>query len=234
MANLSHPVNISLSAESIDISSDGIDLDRDIILDLDLSEYRSATLVAMEKYRDSTKYAVLVAFYPSAADIEQMYEGEKHSSNEYIFVGRCSIILYLYMHSSPFYLVVDCSGSMGSEDKIGLAREAMQLFLRSLPVGSYFNIIRFGSDYDVLFKNEKAAAVYNEANAKQAEELLASLSADFGGTEILESLQYLKSHPPSDGRSRQIFLLTDGEVSNTHEVSYSTKRERSIFICSGD
>jgi hypothetical protein len=104
VANLSHPVNMSLSAESINISSDGIALDRDIILDLDLSAYRSATLVAMEKYRDSTKYAVLVAFYPSAADIEQMYDGEWHNNNEYIFVGRCPIFLYLHVYELIAFL----------------------------------------------------------------------------------------------------------------------------------
>ena len=39
-----------------------------------------------------------------------------------------------------------------------------------------------------------------------------------GGTELLSPLQYLHSKSPSAGYSRQIFLLTDGEVSNENEV----------------
>ena len=108
---------------------------------------------------------------------------------------------------------------MSAENRIPLAREAMLLFLRSLPVDSNFNIIRFGSNYDVLFKSESLAAVYNETTAKQAERVIRAMQADFGGTELLEPLKHVKEHPPVRGRSRQVFLLTDGEISNTNEVS---------------
>ena len=119
-----------------------------------------------------------------------------------------------------FYVLVDCSGSMVGENKIDLAREAMLLFIRSLPMGSHFNIIRFGSGFDILFKNEPITAVYDEDTAKKAENLTRTMGADFGGTELLKPLKYLKSHPPIQGRSRQVFLLTDGEVSNTDEVRH--------------
>lgn len=107
---------------------------------------------------------------------------------------------------------------MTEANGIGLAKEAMLLFIRSLPVGAHFNIIRFGTRYDVLFKNESLTAIYNENTAKEAEKLTRSMDANFGGTELLEPLKYLKDHPPVTGRSRQIFLLTDGEISNTNEV----------------
>jgi hypothetical protein len=103
---------------------------------------------------------------------------------------------------------------------IGLAKEAMLLFIRSLPVGSHFNIIRFGSNFDILFKNESLTAVYDEKTAKQAENLTRSMEANFGGTELLEPIKHLKNNPPIKGRSRQIFLLTDGEISNTDKVKY--------------
>ena len=101
---------------------------------------------------------------------------------------------------------------------IDLAREAMLLFIRSLPVDSHFNIIRFGSNYEILFKNETLTTVYDENTAKLAEARTRSMQADLGGTELLEPLKYLKENPPIKGRSRQIFLLTDGEISNTNEV----------------
>lgn len=121
-----------------------------------------------------------------------------------------------YYHG--FTIIVDCSGSMEDENKIGLAREAMLLFIRSLPLNSNFNIIRFGSEYQVLFQNQSMSVAYNEETAKQAEHLSHTMQADLGGTELLAPLQYLKTNPPSNDRSRQVFILTDGEVSNTNEV----------------
>ena len=109
---------------------------------------------------------------------------------------------------------------MEDENKIGLAREAMLLFIRSLPLNSYFNIIQFGTDYRILFKSEIMSIAYNEETAKQAENLSYSMQADYGGTELLRPLQYLKNNPSSNYRSRQVFILTDGEVSNTNEVCF--------------
>jgi len=128
--------------------------------------------------------------------------------------------IFLFEIIICFSLPVDCSGSMLGDNGIDLAREAMLLFIRSLPEGSHFNIIRFGSYYDILFKNEALTVVYDENTAKQAENLTRSMNADFGGTELLRPLKHLKDHPPIKGRSRQIFLLTDGEISNTNEVRY--------------
>ena len=55
------------------------------------------------------------------------------------------------------------------ENKIGLARQAMLLFLKSLPVDCYFNVIRFGSTHENLFS--EVTAVYDESNARKAEQL---------------------------------------------------------------
>jgi len=59
---------------------------------------------------------------------------------------------------------------------------------------------------------------YNEQNAKQAEQLILQMSADLGGTELLGPLQWLQNQPPAANNSRQILLLTDGEISNVTQV----------------
>ena len=119
---------------------------------------------------------------------------------------------------------------MDNEQKIGLARQTMLLFLRGLPVDSYFNIIRYGSTYHPLFLSKSITSVYNQTAVEQAERLIQSMAADLGGTELLEPLKYLKNHPPDNDRFRNIFLLTHGEDSNTNEVKQFIQNLQIIAI----
>ena len=50
-----------------------------------------------------------------------------------------------------FIFVIDRSGSMGfGKNRIATAREALSLFIRSLPTGCKFSVISFGSHWDCL------------------------------------------------------------------------------------
>ncbi len=137
-------------------------LDRDILLDMELAEKRSNTIAAVEPG------AVMASFTPHEEDCQHVIKNAK-VTNEFIFV-------------------VDCSGSMEDENKIGLARQAMLLFLKSLPVNCHFNILRFGSQYQVLFK--EITGVYNEENTRQAEQLIKNMRADLGGTELVSLISF--------------------------------------------
>ncbi|WP_411027273.1 hypothetical protein, partial [Salmonella sp. s54925] len=53
-----------------------------------------------------------------------------------------------------------------------------------------------------------------EKAVKHAEEL----QADLGGTEIFDPLKNIFSLPQMKGLPRQVFVLTDGSVSNTESV----------------
>ncbi|CAF4432940.1 unnamed protein product [Rotaria sp. Silwood2] len=96
------------------------------------------------------------------------------------------------------------------------ARQAMLVFLKNLPVDCYFNIIRFGTQYKSLFT--EITTIYNEENSQKAEQLITKMKADLGGTELMGPLQWIEQHSPNQGRARQIFLLTDGEISNVTAV----------------
>ncbi|CAF3453058.1 unnamed protein product [Rotaria sp. Silwood1] len=193
VSSVSHPIQIQLGQENvyvIEFAQKNTHLDRDILLDIELNSNRSNTIVAVEPG------AVMASFTPNAEDCQRVMNNVE-TTNEFIFV-------------------IDCSGSMRDENKIGLAREAMLLFLKSLPLNCHFNIIRFGSTHQALFN--EITAIYNEQNAQKAEQLTNQLQADLGGTELLKPLQWIEQHPPGQGRARQIFLLTDGEISNVNEV----------------
>ena len=63
--------------------------------------------------------------------------------------------------------LVDCSGSM-SGSSMNLAKEALLVFIHSLPVSSYFNVITFGSSYKSLFPESR---IYDDHSFQDAKTL---------------------------------------------------------------
>ena len=90
-------------------------------------------------------------------------------------------------HPAIFIFLLDQSGSM-SGSRITIASKALELFIQSLPAGSYYQIIGFGSDYKVYDDSPKE---YNLDNIKKSLEMIKKLSASLGGTNIEGPLKYV-------------------------------------------
>uniref|UniRef100_A0A0P4WBW3 VWFA domain-containing protein n=1 Tax=Scylla olivacea TaxID=85551 RepID=A0A0P4WBW3_SCYOL len=120
-----------------------------------------------------------------------------------------------YSSRNEIIFVIDRSGSMNG-DKIQSARATLLLFLKSLPPGCLFNIVSFGSTFSLLFP--KGSCAYSETTLREACQLQAAMDADMGGTEILAPFKDIYNKPPIPGYSRQILLITDGEVTNVDQV----------------
>ncbi|XP_067450287.1 von Willebrand factor A domain-containing protein 5A-like isoform X2 [Thunnus thynnus] len=122
-----------------------------------------------------------------------------------------------------FVFLIDRSGSMDccmdnrnqQETRIGSARDTLLLLLKSLPMGCYFNIYSFGSNYQHIFPK---SVEYSEKTIEEALKKVEEMDADLGGTEILEPLKHIYSQPCVPSQPRQLFVFTDGEVGNTKEV----------------
>ncbi len=56
--------------------------------------------------------------------------------------------------ANEFIFILDRSGSMEGV-RIRQAKLALLIFLKSLPVGSYFNVISFGSSFTQLFETSQ-------------------------------------------------------------------------------
>ena len=87
-----------------------------------------------------------------------------------------------------FMFIVDRSGSMSGR-RIETAKEALKLFMRSLPVDSKFSIISFGDPrYEYMEIDGKTIIDYNDKNAQLAIAKIDTFKADFGMTEILKPI----------------------------------------------
>jgi Vault protein inter-alpha-trypsin domain/von Willebrand factor type A domain len=106
---------------------------------------------------------------------------------------------------SEVIFVVDRSGSMGGSS-IAEARNALQLCLRSLREGSWFNIVGFGSTHQMLFPESRP---YGDESLRLAAEHVSSLEANLGGTEILPALAAVLGRGRSE-LPRQLIVMTDG------------------------
>ena len=115
---------------------------------------------------------------------------------------------------SEVIFVVDRSGSMGGTS-IAEARNALQLGLRSLREGSWFNVVGFGSKHEMLFSESHP---YGEEALRRATEHVSGLDANLGGTEILPALEAVFAGRRASELPRQLIVMTDGQVTNTEAV----------------
>ncbi|XP_062620555.1 von Willebrand factor A domain-containing protein 5A-like [Saccostrea cucullata] len=125
-----------------------------------------------------------------------------------------------------FVFIIDRSGSMHG-DRINKAKEALLLLLKSLPVDCLFNVVSFGSVFSFLFPKSQQ---YNEENLEEALNLQKKMDADMGGTEIYKPLEEVFRTKPINSYARQIFLLTDGEVSNVSKIVDLVRRQKNTRV----
>ena len=78
-----------------------------------------------------------------------------------------------------------------SRGVIKTAIEALKLILHSLPDGSYFNVVCFGSEFEILFK-ESVVVPYSQENLTYAINEINKFRWDcLGRREIYAPLEYI-------------------------------------------
>ena len=127
-----------------------------------------------------------------------------------------------------FIFLVDQSGSM-SGTCINLVRKALLLFVQSLPKKSYFQLIGFGSNFK---KYNQEPAIYNKDNLNNIINIINGLEADMGGTDISSPLREIYNSDDVYSKielSKNIFILTDGDVDNRNECIDIIKNNSNKF-----
>ncbi|KAH7112722.1 von Willebrand domain-containing protein [Dactylonectria macrodidyma] len=116
--------------------------------------------------------------------------------------------------NSEIIFLADRSGSMAGS-KMNTLRDALGVFLKSIPGNCFFNLVSFGHNFASLWDTSRP---YNQENLETAVSHVSGFQGDMGGTELLSALQQVVEHRIKDASSTQVILLTDGEVWQTEET----------------
>ena len=137
----------------------------------------------------------------------------------------------LKINPALFIFLIDQSGSM-SGSSINIVSKALELFLQSMPVGSFYQLIGFGSSFK---KYDEIPKSYTKENIKNSLEIIKTLNANLGGTNIYNPLKDIYENSDIYNKiklPKNIFLLTDGEINDkkeTLELIEKYSKEFSIF-----
>ncbi len=188
----SHQVDVSKKIDgwTVKLAAAQTRLDRDLILNIKLAE--AAEPVAIIQKHQNGDRAIMIRFYPEIDPVADIRKAP-----------------------STIIFVLDCSGSM-SGTSIEQARKVLEMCLRSMSRGDSFNIFRFGSSFEFLFKEPRP---YTDKSLQDAVTYVRKIDADLGGTEILPVLQAVYQQIPATAKGKtDIIVLTDGEVLNEEQV----------------
>uniref|UniRef100_A0A3Q4BAH4 VWFA domain-containing protein n=1 Tax=Mola mola TaxID=94237 RepID=A0A3Q4BAH4_MOLML len=120
--------------------------------------------------------------------------------------------LELHKATRELLFLVDRSGSMSGTK---IHSEAMVVALKSLPSGTKLNVVGFGTTIKPLFT---ASKLCTDVTVLQAYEYIQRMRADMRGTNLLGALSWLYQQPMQRSYPRQIFIITDGSISNVAKV----------------
>ena len=183
--------------------------------------------VALSERKPTSKDLVILIKHKAPHALKAVVEsGGSTGKEENAFMSSPAVMVNFFPEfpaeeaACEFIFLVDRSGSM-SGGFIRSARETLTLFLKSIPEGSYINIIGFGSRYQKLFDQ---SVPYSQETLDKATSHAQTMNADLGGTELLPPLKYIFGLKTLSGFPRQIFVLTDGSVSNTSACIQAVKK----------
>jgi len=190
---------------------------RDIII-----LYRNSLIntpqIVIQKSTLYDTYAILVSAIPFSETTYKIPVNEEIDINKTIKYDSGSQYLSA---KSEFIFLIDCSGSMSG--RIYQAKEAAKLFIKSLPYDSYFSFVFFGSEYRIAEPGHSVK--YSKETADLAWKYLDEIDANMGGTELYAAIEKVLNFPKIDGYERNILVMTDGEVTNPHDVIELVKRK---------
>ena len=175
-----------MSQASVTLSQESTNLDKDFNLEI-VNETVKQPRALLETYvGDPCQRALMVTLVPEIA---------------------------LALAKPEVIIIADRSGSMRGGKIMTLVR-ALKIFLRSLPVGIYFNICSFGSTHSLLWDK---SSVYGEESLAMATKHVDGFDANLGGTETLAAVR-ASIESRDVHQDLAIILCTDGDIWQQQEL----------------
>lgn len=192
----SHRVRVDLGSDPvrIEFSSETVKMDRDFVLNI---KYKKGFENRGYIYKGDKGTFIQVDLCPGTEDFSTTSPAPA------------------YVTEKEVVFVLDCSGSM-SGNSISEATTALEVFLKGLEEGMRFNVYRFGSSFEKLCDESMS---YTEETLDMMLKRLKGIDADLGGTEVLAPLKDIYNSKIPAGYTRDVILITDGQVGNETEVS---------------
>ncbi|MCQ2820736.1 MAG: VIT and VWA domain-containing protein, partial [archaeon] len=139
----------------------------------------------------------------------------------------------LKLSPALFIFLIDQSGSMSGRS-INTVKEVLKLFLPSLPKGSFYQLIGFGSTYN-KYNNTPVKLSSEEVN--KSLEIINKIKADLGGTDIYEPLKEIYCYSEYAYKDiplpKNIILLTDGEINDrTKTLNLIENNSKDFYVYS--
>ncbi|EAR84725.3 von willebrand factor type A domain protein (macronuclear) [Tetrahymena thermophila SB210] len=128
-------------------------------------KYDKQNVTLLSSYQNDSEispYCVLLNFVPNTAQVKKQLF--RQAQNE------------IELMKAEFLLLIDRSGSMQGSN-IETAKQALIFFLKSLPEGSIYNIISFGTDYTVMYPQ---SVQVNDQNLQDSIDKIEKFQADMG------------------------------------------------------
>ncbi|KAJ0058707.1 hypothetical protein NL108_000440, partial [Boleophthalmus pectinirostris] len=182
--------------------------------------------------KDSDPEKALKMFFLQLEFMRKRYHKDI-MSNPVLMLNFCPDLLSepaeLHKTTREVVFLIDRSGSM-SGTNIQRVKEAMVVALKSLPSGTTLNIVGFGTTVKPLFSLSRLCT---DVTLMQANEYVQRMKADMRGTNLLGVLSWLYQQPMQRSCPRQIFIITDGTISNVSKILELIRRNTCSGRCFG-
>ena len=174
--------------------------------------YRTADMMVPQmqyaKIEDSDVLAVSVSLVPTFDPVypQDFFEVDEDEKPEQLALSNGA--------DFHFVFIVDRSGSMGMNNRMQIAKDALSLFVKSLPSDCSFSVISFGTNLKTIKIEGNEVIEYTDDSKNIALDEINKFAENLGSTDIKRALHYANHDLQSGEKMKRIFILTDGFADN--------------------
>ena len=193
-----------------------IPLNKDFVLYFRTQDMYEPHVALSQHPKYANDYMLYLSFFPklNSITVETIFQWIDEGK-DLLTINKGDYQEDLQRATAEFIFIIDRSGSM-SGLRIQNLKKALIRFFNSLPQDCYFNIVSFGSTYNLY--SQESVKCSPAAIDKVINTWIPTIQAGMGGTEILSAVQAVTGMPTITGYPRSVIFLTDGDVGNPDAI----------------